>query len=61
MGGALRRPPSHSGPAPAGVVRYAAGIGRPRPTSAELERHLGTRGTARHRNTVLKPAALANA
>lgn len=40
-------------------IVYPDGIGRSRLRSAVLERHLGTRGTARNWNTVLKLAALA--
>jgi uncharacterized protein (DUF1697 family) len=37
---------------------YPDGVGRSRLTNAVLERHLGTSGTARNWNTVLKIAAL---
>jgi uncharacterized protein (DUF1697 family) len=40
---------------------YPAGIGRSRLTSALIEKTLGTRGTARNWNTVVKLAALAGA
>jgi uncharacterized protein (DUF1697 family) len=40
-------------------ITYPDGIGRSRLTSAVIERHLGTRGTARNWNTVLKVGALA--
>jgi uncharacterized protein (DUF1697 family) len=40
-------------------VVYPDGIGRSKVTSALLEKKLGTRGTARNWNTVLKLAALA--
>ena len=39
---------------------YPDGIGRSRVTSAVIEKKLGTRGTARNWNTVLKLAALAD-
>lgn len=39
---------------------YPDGIGRSRLTSAVIEKHLGTSGTARNWNTVLKLAALAH-
>jgi len=39
---------------------YPDGIGRSRLTSAVIENKLGTRGTARNWNTVLKLAALAS-
>jgi|SRR5580658_3951220 uncharacterized protein (DUF1697 family) len=42
-------------------VVYPDGIGRSRLTSALIERKLGTRGTGRNWNTVLKLAALAKA
>ena len=42
-------------------VVYPDGIGRSRLTSAVIEKALGTRGTARNWNTVVKLAALANA
>jgi uncharacterized protein (DUF1697 family) len=42
-------------------ITYPAGIGRSRLTSALIERNLGTRGTGRNWNTVLKLAALAGA
>ena len=41
-------------------IIYPAGIGRSRLTNALIEKTLGTRGTARNWNTVLKLAALAN-
>jgi len=37
---------------------YPAGIGRSKLTAALIEKHLGTRGTGRNWNTVLKLAAL---
>jgi uncharacterized protein (DUF1697 family) len=37
---------------------YPAGIGRSKLTNALIEKHLGTRGTGRNWNTVLKLAAL---
>jgi len=37
---------------------YPAGIGRSKLTTALIEKHLGTRGTGRNWNTVLKLAAL---
>jgi len=40
-------------------IVYPDGIGRSRLTAAIIEKHLGTRGTARNWNTVLKLAALA--
>jgi uncharacterized protein (DUF1697 family) len=40
-------------------IVYPAGIGRSRLTNTLLERKLGTRGTARNWNTVLKLAAMA--
>jgi len=40
-------------------ITYPAGIGRSRLTNALIESKLGTRGTARNWNTVLKLAALA--
>ena len=40
---------------------YPDGVGRSRLTAALIEKHLGTRGTARNWNTVLKLAALAGA
>jgi uncharacterized protein (DUF1697 family) len=40
---------------------YPDGIGRSRVTTALIEKHLGTRGTARNWNTTLKIAALVNA
>jgi uncharacterized protein (DUF1697 family) len=40
-------------------VTYPAGIGRSKLTSAVIEKKLGTRGTARNWNTVLKLDALA--
>jgi len=39
-------------------IVYPAGIGRSRVTNAFVERKLGTRGTARNWNTVLKLASL---
>jgi uncharacterized protein (DUF1697 family) len=42
-------------------IVYPAGIGRSRLTNALLERHLGTRGTGRNWNTVLRLEALAGA
>jgi uncharacterized protein (DUF1697 family) len=42
-------------------IVYPDGIGRSRLTSALIERKLGTRGTARNWNTVLKLQALAKA
>jgi uncharacterized protein (DUF1697 family) len=42
-------------------IVYPAGIGDSRLTSAVIDRILGTRGTARNWNTVLKLAALAGA
>lgn len=42
-------------------IVYPDGIGTSRLTSATIERKLGTRGTARNWNTVLKLDALANA
>jgi uncharacterized protein (DUF1697 family) len=42
-------------------VVYPAGIGRSKLTAAVLEKGLGTRGTGRNWNTVLKVAALAEA
>lgn len=42
-------------------VVYPDGIGRSRLTNAVIEKHLGTRGTARNWNTVLKLGALAHA
>jgi uncharacterized protein (DUF1697 family) len=41
-------------------IVYPDGIGRSRLTTALIERKLGTRGTGRNWNTVLKLAALAN-
>jgi uncharacterized protein (DUF1697 family) len=41
-------------------VVYPDGIGDSRLTSAMIEKHLGTRGTARNWNTVLKLGALAS-
>ena len=43
-----------------GYIVYPDGVGRSRLTSAMIEKKLGTRGTARNWNTVLKLAALAN-
>jgi uncharacterized protein (DUF1697 family) len=40
-------------------IVYPDGIGRSRLTSAVIEKHLGTRGTGRNWNTVLKLQALA--
>ena len=40
-------------------VVYPDGIGRSRLTNAVIEKRLGTRGTGRNWNTVLKLAALA--
>lgn len=40
-------------------VTYPDGIGRSRLTIAKIEKHLGTRGTGRNWNTVLKLQALA--
>ena len=40
-------------------IYYPDGVGRSRLTAAVLEKHLGSRGTARNWNTVLKLAALA--
>ena len=40
-------------------ITYPAGIGGSKLTAAVIERKLGTRGTARNWNTVLKLAALA--
>ena len=42
-------------------IVYAAGIGRSRLTSAIIEANLGTQGTGRNWNTVLKLATLAKA
>ena len=42
-------------------IVYPAGIGRSRLTGALIEKKLGTRGTARNWNTVLKLGALAGA
>ena len=42
-------------------ITYPAGIGRSRLTTALIERSLGTRGTGRNWNTVLKLGALAAA
>jgi uncharacterized protein (DUF1697 family) len=42
-------------------VHYAAGIGRSRLTNAVLDTKLGTRGTGRNWNTVLKLAAMLDA
>jgi uncharacterized protein (DUF1697 family) len=42
-------------------IVYPDGVGRSRLTTALIERHLGTRGTARNWNTVLKLAALVGA
>jgi uncharacterized protein (DUF1697 family) len=42
-------------------IVYPNGVGRSRLTNALLERHLGTRGTGRNWNTVLKLRALAAA
>jgi uncharacterized protein (DUF1697 family) len=39
---------------------YPDGVGRSRLTSAVIDRHLGTRGTGRNWNTVLKLGALAD-
>jgi uncharacterized protein (DUF1697 family) len=39
-------------------IFYPAGIGQSKLTNALIERKLGTRGTARNWNTVLKLAAL---
>jgi uncharacterized protein (DUF1697 family) len=39
-------------------IVYPAGIGRSKLTNALIERHLGTRGTGRNWNTVLKLAAM---
>jgi len=41
-------------------IVYPDGIGRSRLTSAVIEKHLGTRGTGRNWNTVLKLRALAD-
>lgn len=41
-------------------IVYPDGIGRSRVTSALIEKHLGTRGTGRNWNTVLKLQALAD-
>jgi uncharacterized protein (DUF1697 family) len=41
-------------------IVYPDGIGRSRLTSALIEKHLGTRGTGRNWNTVLKLRALAD-
>lgn len=40
-------------------IVYPDGIGRSRVTAAVIEKHLGTRGTGRNWNTVLRLAALA--
>lgn len=40
-------------------IFYPDGIGRSRLTAARIEEHLGTRGTSRNWNTVIKLAALA--
>ena len=42
-------------------IIYPDGVGRSRLTHALIERKLGTRGTGRNWNTVLKLAALAGA
>lgn len=42
-------------------IYYPDGVGRSRLTTAVIEKHLGTRGTARNWNTVLKLGALAGA
>ena len=42
-------------------IVYPDGIGRSRLTTALIEKKLGTRGTARNWNTVMKLAALADA
>jgi uncharacterized protein (DUF1697 family) len=42
-------------------IVYPNGVGRSRLTNALLERHLGTRGTGRNWNTVLKLRAIAAA
>jgi uncharacterized protein (DUF1697 family) len=42
-------------------IVYAGGIGRSRLTSGVIDRYLGTRGTGRNWNTVLKLGALAGA
>ena len=42
-------------------ITYPDGIGRSRLTNALIEKHLGTRGTARNWNTVLKLKALVTA
>jgi uncharacterized protein (DUF1697 family) len=44
---------------PQAYIVYPDGIGRSRLTSAVIEKRLGTRGTGRNWNTVLKLAALA--
>ena len=42
-------------------IYYPDGIGRSKLTAAVIDKHLGTRGTARNWNTTLKLAALAGA